>query len=213
MRLHEWISLAVSRLIVDSFTGRAWHGRRIIASRDVIVFSKIEDTEEEHVIDAIPLFEIDYICSAQSGDQAVQDVFNPSQKRFENDKKADSQNETFKNSFQIRTLMDGYNSGRAYYLKASSEEECAEIVEKLAKSARAAKKSREAKTRFEQSQERVRTIYRSDLCQGFTATMIVAVLPRRSQRLLTAPHECWPHAACDFSRAGCPQPYPRRATT
>ncbi len=141
------------------------------------------------MIDAIPLFEIDYICAALSGEDTVQDDFNPSHKRSENDKKTDPQNGTFKNSFQIRTLIDGYNSGRAYYLKASSEKECADIVEKLTKSARAAKKAKEAKTRFEQSQERVRNLYRSNLCQGFTATMIVLVLS-------PAIHECWPSLRC-----------------
>jgi hypothetical protein len=134
--------------------------------------------EEEHVIDAIPLFEIDFICAAQNDEISGQDEFsNQPHKKSEPDRKADPQKEKFKNSFQIRTLVDGYNSGRAYYLKASSEQECADLISKLGTSARVAKKAKEAKTRFEKSQERVRIAYRSILCQGFTAAMIIAVLP------------------------------------
>ncbi len=159
-------------LNLDSLCYRVWHERRIIASRDVIVFSKVEDIEEQNVIDAIPMFEVDFICAAQSDEGSCMDE---PHKKFESDKKADPQKEKFKNSFQIRTLVDGYNSGRAYYLKASSERECAELIGKLATSAMAAKKAKEAKTRFERSQERVRVVYRSGLCQGIMALMIVAV--------------------------------------
>ena len=88
--------------------------------------------------------------------------------------------EKFRNSFQIRTLVNGYNSGRAYYLKASNEQECANLINTLTASTLAAKKAKEAKTRFEKSQERVRVVYRSGICQGITATMIVAVLHTHS---------------------------------
>ncbi len=87
----------------------------------------------------------------------------------------DPNNAKFKNAFKIRTLIDGYNSGRTYYLKASSDEQCADIVKLLTQSAKAAKKAREAKTRFETSQEQVRDVYHSPLCQSFVAFMIVAV--------------------------------------
>ncbi len=153
---------------------RAWHRRRIIASRHVIVFSKVEDTAEENVIDAIPMFEIDFICTAQGDDDSCQDE---TSKKSDNRKEADSQRQKFRNSFQIRTFAEGYNSGRAYYLKASSEQECDNLLNKLSSLALAAKKAKDAKTRFEKSQERVRVVYRSNICQGFTAIMIVAVLP------------------------------------
>ncbi len=156
------------------FCSRAWHRRRVIASRDVIIFSKVEDTEEENVVDAIPLFEVDFICPGQGAEDSSQEDHH---KKSEIDKKADPQRQKFRNSLQIRTLLDGYNSGRAYYLKASSEEECSELIKKLTSSAEAAKKAKEAKTRFEESQERVRVVYRSVICQSITATMIIAVLP------------------------------------
>jgi hypothetical protein len=81
--------------------------------------------------------------------------------------------------------VDGYNSGRAYYLKASSEQECADLISVLSSSAQIARKAKEAKTRFEESQERVRIAYRSGPCQGFTATMIIAVPLSSSPRQLS----------------------------
>jgi hypothetical protein len=162
---------------------RAWHRRRIIVSREVIIFSKLEDKEEQNVIDAIPLFEVDFICNAQSAEDHCQDDYH---RKSENEKKADPQMEKFRNAFQIRTLLNGYNSGRAYYLKASSEHECAELIKTLTTWTLAAKKAKEAKTRFEKSQERVRVVYRSSFCQSVTALMIVAVLH------MYAPHS---HAA------------------
>ena len=87
----------------------------------------------------------------------------------------DSNKVKFQNSFQIRTLVDGYNSGRTYYLKASSEDECAEVVKLLRSAAKTARKIKEAKTRFEKSQERVRVVYQSTIIQTIVAAMIVAV--------------------------------------
>ena len=121
---------------IDFWYFRAWHRRRIIASRHVIVFSKVEDTNEETVVDAIPMCEIDFICAAQSADDSCQDEH---PKKSDNKKEADPQRQKFRNSFQVRTLVEGYNSGRAYYLKASSEQECADLTNKLSSLALSAK--------------------------------------------------------------------------
>jgi hypothetical protein len=88
----------------------------------------------------------------------------------------DSNKVKFKHSFQIWTQVDGYNSGRAYYLKASNAEECAEVMSKLKELARTARKLKDAKTRFQESQERIRVVYHSTIIQSIVATMIVAVL-------------------------------------
>ncbi len=69
-------------------------------------------------------------------------------------KSGDSNKIKFWHSFEIRTAIDGYNSGRTYNLQASSAAKCAELANKLAAAAAAAKKSKEAKTRFEKSQAR-----------------------------------------------------------
>ncbi len=148
------------------------------------MFAKPDD-DGEHVIDAIPLFEVDQICVAQYGEDSIGlDDFNQGSRKLDLEKKnanrcsnmsGDPNQVKFRNSFQIRTSVDGYNSGRTYYIKATSEEQCAEILSKLAASARASRQIKEAKTRFRASQERVREMYRSTICQGIVAAMIVAV--------------------------------------
>jgi hypothetical protein len=87
----------------------------------------------------------------------------------------DSNKVKFRNSFQIWTQVDGYNSGRSYYLKASTAEECTEVMNKLKTLARTARKLKDAKTRFQETQERIRVVYHSTAVQGVVATMIVAV--------------------------------------
>ena len=138
------------------------------------------------MIDAIPLFEVTEIGYAQNDD----DSSSPEDlsMKAEYEKRAASRNCSsiseskkvkLRNDFYIRTLINGYNSGRVYYLKASNEIECGEIVRKLSESAKTARKAMEAKTRFEKSQERVRLIYHSALCQSIVALMIVVVRPQQ----------------------------------
>ena len=132
------------------------------------------------------MFEVEDISCEQRGSDSLSVEDMQGYKKTELDKKillrsksmvmmGDSNNVKFKNSFKIRTLIDGYNSGRTYYLKASNDEQCANIVKQLSQSAKAAKKAKEAKTRFERSQERVRDVYHSAPCQSFVACMIVAM--------------------------------------
>ncbi len=163
----------------------------------MIVFAKVlDDCSEEQVIDAIPLFEVEDISCEQRGSDSGNMDDAQGHKKSDLEKRSmqrakstmmigDSNNVKFKNSFKIRTLIDGYNSGRTYYLKASSDEKCADIVKQLSQSAKAAKKAKEAKTRFERSQERVRDIYHSAPCQSFVACMIVAVCILTASALIT----------------------------
>ncbi len=191
LSLREEEGVAVKNTQKDmnlTYQYRAWHDRRVSATKDAIYFSRINEKEgEEQVIDAIPLFEIEEIGPGQGENQSGADDVCPSQKRSEVDKKghstarqsnmvADSTKVKFRNSFQIRTQVDGYNSGRSYYLKAASAEECTEVMDKLKALAKTAKKLKDAKTRFQESQERIRVVYHSTAVQGIVAAMIVAVL-------------------------------------
>ncbi len=140
----------------------------MIASRDAIVFAKVNADNEcdGQVIDYIPLSEVEGVCCAETGvDSSWVDVPHGI-KKPENEgrsslrqslstKPGDSNRIKSWDSFQIRTDIDGYNSGRTYHLQPSSATKCAELAEKLASAAAAAKKAKEAKTRFEKSQARM----------------------------------------------------------
>jgi hypothetical protein len=161
----------------------------VIASREVIVFAKADDKElSGRVIDAIPLFEVTEISFSQSGEDSCcpedLNMKNEYEKRMNTPRSgsgtADSKKVKLRNDFHIRTFVNGYNSGRVYYLKSSNEAECEDIVRKLSESAKTARKAMEAKTRFETSQERVRSVYHSAFCQSIVALMIVVVWPPKS---------------------------------
>jgi hypothetical protein len=112
-------------------------------------------------IDLIPLAEVEGVSCAEIASDTWLDMGN---RKPEHERKAaslrhssstkfgDSNRIKFLNSFQIRTAIDGYNSGRTYHLQAASAVQCIELANKLAAAATAAKKAREAKTRFERSQ-------------------------------------------------------------
>ncbi len=145
--------------------GRTWQKRRVIVTRDVIVFTKVDDDEwEGPVIDAIPLSELEGISSTETGNESVRiDSVHGHKKpeielqrsgSFGSSKSRDSKKIKFWHSIQIRTAIDGYNSGRTYHLQASSAVQCAELVDKISAAAATAKNAKEAKTRFEKSQVR-----------------------------------------------------------
>jgi hypothetical protein len=155
--IHTWCGRYLS-----FFTGcRTWHKRWVISSREAIVFAKADADKEcdGRVIDVIPLSEVEGVCYAEIASDPWQDA---GQKKPEHEQKSASLRRSakfgssnkikFLHSFQIRTAIDGYNSGRTYHLQAASAEQCAELADKIAAAATAAKKSKEAKTRFEWSQ-------------------------------------------------------------
>ena len=168
-------------------------------SREVLILAKVND-EKEQVIDAIPLYEIEEIGAAQ-----ISDVLHREESAMHHGNSStefrkmstirngsggivlDSNKVKFKNSFEIKTLVHGFNSGRKYFFKATNEEQCADLMKNLSEMVKAAIKKKEAKTRFQESQERVRTIYSSTIFQGLVASMIVAVLPQL-QCLVHAQH-------------------------
>jgi hypothetical protein len=77
--------------------------------------------------------------------------------------------------FQIRTINEGFNSGRTYCLRAPTEKICGLIVADLTVRSKAAKKSAEAKSRFEKCQERVRRVFDSKAFQLTIASLIFLV--------------------------------------
>ena len=87
---------------------------------------------------------------------------------------------------EIKTLPDGYNSGRTYYLSTHSQHTLDELIQCLSHKAQAARAQAETRTAFQRLQLRVRRRYESPLFQGLMAVLIAAVRRRASDaRLLT----------------------------
>jgi hypothetical protein len=79
------------------------------------------------------------------------------------------------NTLQIKTIPDGYNSGRTYYLRAQSESTCRKITSALNKLCTAARERASVKSRFEKVQLQLRGVYCSTPFQIFTAILIILV--------------------------------------
>jgi hypothetical protein len=81
----------------------------------------------------------------------------------------------YRNTIEIRTDIDGYNSGRVYLLRASSEEVSAQIVGLLLDFAARSRRQHETRTQLQRLQERCRRVYQSGPAQGLVALLIISV--------------------------------------
>ena len=114
---------------------------------------------EETLLDAIPLAEVVGIQSMNSMEQKCEYHF-----------EVDSSN-----AFQIRTDKDGHNSGRKYFLQASSGEELEVVLNELEFLAKVALGKAEVRSKWSKLQERVGLVYNSSRFQGMAAFLIVSV--------------------------------------
>ncbi len=78
-------------------------------------------------------------------------------------------------SFQIRTLTDGFNSGRTYYLHSNSAEACKEVVGILRMFVEIARRRAEKYSKFRESKRWLRSIYDSNMFQLSSSFLIVLV--------------------------------------
>jgi hypothetical protein len=92
------------------------------------------------------------------------------------DEKTEGSAVTCTTSIQIRTVLNGFNSGRIYYLQSDSAESCAEMVQCLQKIVGVAKARAEKASKFRKSQKQLRTIYDSQLFQLLSSFLIVSVI-------------------------------------
>ncbi len=81
-------------------------------------------------------------------------------------------------SFQIRTLTDGFNSRRTYYLHSNSAGQCREFVVILRKLVESARTRAENNSKLSESQKWLRSVYDSNSFQIFSSFLIVLAIAR-----------------------------------
>ena len=81
----------------------------------------------------------------------------------------------FSHAFMINTVAEGHNSGRTYYLQASSHEQCQEMVKLIKTLSKRAIELAAAQTQFAKIQLRARKLYNSYLFQSGSAILIMVV--------------------------------------
>jgi hypothetical protein len=143
---------------------RSWQDRRVVYTEEVIAFARVD---ENILLDAIPLAEVESIDSMQNLDQTYVQEHQPTNS-FEA-----AIDFTF--AFQIRTHKGGYNAGRKYLLRAGSEEEINSIIADLNHITLLAVQKAAARSYFSKIQKRVSAAYNSTIYQSISAVLIIAV--------------------------------------
>ncbi len=151
---------------------RFWSTRRVVWSRDLIQFSRINDGKVE-IVDAIPMREIESVRAMQDNayiktTDAIMRRPAPVTSQVTNKEEK---------VFQIKTTADGYNSGRIYYLRVldHNEELCGSIIQNLNKSSQAARKRMEVISQFERIQRNLNKFHDSAAFQTLVGVLIFVV--------------------------------------
>ena len=130
----------------------------MIVTKDVIAFGRVND-ESETLLDTIPFVDIESIRDMIAGDNA----------------KLEKESKVVQNSLIIGTIPGGHNSGRTYYIQASSPESHEAISKRLTKTRKEAKKRAEFQTRYARTQYITRKIFNSFVFQNVSALLIILV--------------------------------------
>jgi hypothetical protein len=144
-------------------------------------FIAVAQAGSDEIIDAIPLFEVEEVINMNFLDspadaKLAKGARPPAEEDTSKTKKCgDSNKVKFRNSIQIRTCLDGYNSGRKYYFQTDSDEKCSTLVDDLNRLSKIALEKFLAKSRFIKAQELVKGYYTTTECRILVALLIIAV--------------------------------------
>ena len=79
-------------------------------------------------------------------------------------------------TIQLKTISNGFNNGKVYYIKAVNVDESSRIIiSNLTRAAEAARRRVERKSRFQKSKEAVRKVHSSFAFQSLIALLIIMV--------------------------------------
>jgi hypothetical protein len=149
----------------------------MVIAKDMIYFALVD---EDSVVDCIPLHEISQI-KRMGLDGGTEQVHSTHAKSFfQGSSHLQLSSNLFFRTVRVDTHPDGYNSGRTYYLQASSDEELTRLNNLLTDYTKDARKRYEAKSVLERSQTKVRKFFHSPGFQCAAAFFILAVRAARA---------------------------------
>jgi hypothetical protein len=118
----------------------------------------------------VPFFEIDSVLA-----------LNPTNDSSTNEKEANCDKSSGRsrlkstNTVEIRTDVDGHNSGRVYFFRAECGDECRRIEEHLRVLSKAARRRFQLRTVWERAQDQIKSAYDSALVQALVGALILSV--------------------------------------
>ena len=125
-------------------------------TKDIVSFAFIGDDEE---LDRVPFVDIDHIKDSKVESVVENDASGPIHASLR---------------IEIITKIEGYNSGRSYYLKTTDVETHMAVLKALHHNSKIAKKNQSS--RFIRAQETARRIYEHNIFQAVVAIIILAVI-------------------------------------
>ena len=169
--------------------GRKWLRRTIVWTHDTLYFA-----HGEIMVDSIPLHEILSIEEMNDDPELPKtlqsqsmisfaasslDRNNSGHGKHKNPSDCESKKEALIGHrqciIQLKTVPEGFNLGRIYYLKANLDTPDRLIITHLSEARTKAKTKQERKTRFQTSQDMVRTVQESFVFQVLVAVLILLV--------------------------------------
>lgn len=155
--------------------------RRVVWTKKKIYLTFVS---EDSVFDSIPLAEIasiQQINETPRSESAMTGSFTSAQPLTQQPrqtpvKSADSSQTRFQHAFQLKTIPDGFNSGRTYNLQAASDEQCRTVCESILRLSRRAREEAAATSSIRRAQARVAAMYESTAFQSGVAVLIIAVI-------------------------------------
>eukprot|EP00291_Cryptomonas_curvata_P012215 CAMPEP_0172202658 /NCGR_PEP_ID=MMETSP1050-20130122/30796_1 /TAXON_ID=233186 /ORGANISM="Cryptomonas curvata, Strain CCAP979/52" /LENGTH=244 /DNA_ID=CAMNT_0012880677 /DNA_START=80 /DNA_END=810 /DNA_ORIENTATION=- len=179
---------SLSMLMLDG----TWQSRQMVWTKALIYFIR---TADKAVVDTIPLNEIVSVASINKNlkrkrtlsmisiSSSIENTSVQEPGKIQKDSESSSilgklqrapSSDPSDAIIQIKTIPEGFNSGRTYHLQADSEEQGSAIASQLEKISKDVKHHAEAKSRFQKSQEKVKAIYCSLPFQTTIAILIIS---------------------------------------
>ena len=182
LQCHFW---ANPRTNVTHKLLQEWQQRRVVLTKNSLFFALVD---EDLIRDQIPLHEIedveimheptdleDLLSRFREGRVRRQlDSRRASSASKKSERDVDLQVTKLK-VFQIRTIEDGFNTGRTYYVQTESSKECSIFVQHLKAAAASAVRRAKGSTKFQELQNKARRIYECAPFQILAALLIIAV--------------------------------------
>jgi hypothetical protein len=137
----------------------------MVYTNELLVFTRLGNDE---LADIVPLNEILTVHGLE-GELEV----DPFKNSFIGEQNEDADAAEF--ALEIKTILDGYNSGRAYRIRVKSEKDRQSITERLSYLSARERERAVSKSRFKQMQDRVAAVINSNFVQRFLAFLIIAV--------------------------------------
>ena len=137
----------------------------MVYTSQLLVFARPGNDE---LADIIPLKEIVAVTGTE--EELEVDPLNPFTNN-KNDEDADDADCTL----EIKTLQDGYNSGRVFKLRVISKKAQRTIIEDLTRFSAHEREKTVAKSNFKKTQDKIAAVINSNMVQMFLASLITMV--------------------------------------